>query len=345
MPRSRTPLGLLPQSLRGSINNSLSAGVPPSILALYARWWQLETWLRLLTYVELKSHYGIGWTSRLSRRVLNRASRDDINAYMASPDATDPLSYYDINDLFELISDEWRLFEPSLLPRTRWEGLVHTLLSVRLRIAHARRPHQDDLERLEQTLRDLEPGAKIALAAYGEEISPNTYSDDPVVTAWVARNHPTAQRLIDHAQRQYGASFSLSFSRRPWLHEMPQALSGTPGLLWRVTWRFAERVVFAPRFWYDSRVRSIHDMVVHCLQHSGDMLSLTFSAVDDPQAVADAIGHAFDGLIYASRRDPSTRLLDAWDATDFADVDPRLQLRSILAFAEDPMPPFRIFRA
>jgi hypothetical protein len=36
-------------------------GCPPRLRALYARWWQLETWLRELAYVELRALLGTRW--------------------------------------------------------------------------------------------------------------------------------------------------------------------------------------------------------------------------------------------------------------------------------------------
>src|SRR3712207_5206205 len=35
--------------------------LPARSVALYARWWQLETWLRELIYVELRALYGSTW--------------------------------------------------------------------------------------------------------------------------------------------------------------------------------------------------------------------------------------------------------------------------------------------
>jgi hypothetical protein len=74
----------------------LSSGVPPQALAFYGRWWQLETWLREMVYVELRSRYGLRWTDYLQGRVPKRAASDEDNAYMASADAGELITYADV---------------------------------------------------------------------------------------------------------------------------------------------------------------------------------------------------------------------------------------------------------
>lgn len=53
---------LWPENLPLQPGRALEATVghwlPPESLALYARWWQLETWLRQLAYVELRARDG-----------------------------------------------------------------------------------------------------------------------------------------------------------------------------------------------------------------------------------------------------------------------------------------------
>ncbi|MBV9142357.1 MAG: hypothetical protein JO115_15835 [Pseudonocardiales bacterium] len=157
--------------LPGDVANTLSAvlnsgDIPPRALALYARWWQLETWLRTLTYVELRSRDGLDWGSNLDPQAESRRRKDKQYEYMASPDWDDPLAYLDASRLLQLIDDNWKLFEPVLPTREVWAGRKAELLSIRNRIGHRRRPHRDDLRKLEQTLRDLEHGAFQAVTAY-----------------------------------------------------------------------------------------------------------------------------------------------------------------------------------
>lgn len=135
---------------QSSLRRPLDAGVPLRALETYARWWQLETYLREVVYVELRARWGRAWTDHLSGTTPKRAAKDGVNAYMASADAGELLAYIDISDLFRLIDDQWELFAPVLPPRERWAGTAHLLRDVRNRNAHCRRPHRDDTARLEQ---------------------------------------------------------------------------------------------------------------------------------------------------------------------------------------------------
>jgi hypothetical protein len=59
-------------------------GVPGYASALHARWWQLETWLRSLAYVELRSKFGSDWTKQISQKALRYAKNEARLAYMPS---------------------------------------------------------------------------------------------------------------------------------------------------------------------------------------------------------------------------------------------------------------------
>jgi hypothetical protein len=224
----------LSDDVQTALEGAFGSGVPGRSVALYARWWQLETWLRSLAYVELRAESGERWTDRLDVGALQRQSRDQARAYMASPDWKDPLAYLDASKLFDLLDRNWSLFEPSLISRGSWQGRRDELLAIRHRIGHLRRPHRDDLMRLEQTLRDLEHGAVRTLRAYNRRYDPYPQqASDPVVTGWVAGQHPVAQRLLEHAERQYGTSLRLTYSVRRWATEFADGpVSGSRGVLW-----------------------------------------------------------------------------------------------------------------
>jgi hypothetical protein len=77
---------------------------------------------------------------------------------MASADSEERLAYSDAGALFRLIDEQCEVLEPLLPPRRTWAGTTEQLLHLRHRNAHCRRPHGDDLSRIEQALRDLEAG-------------------------------------------------------------------------------------------------------------------------------------------------------------------------------------------
>jgi hypothetical protein len=85
------------------LEGAFGSGVPARSVALYARWWQLETWLRSLAYVELRAQWGDRWTDTLDAGTLQRQGKDQARAYMASPDWKDPLAYLDARKLFDLL--------------------------------------------------------------------------------------------------------------------------------------------------------------------------------------------------------------------------------------------------
>ena len=151
---TRSPWDRAPEATKLSIEHAVDHGVPIDSIAFYARWWQLETWLRQLVYLEFRAKWGIGWKDHLSpKRIANprrtparRLEEDQAkNAYMATPDATAIISYVDVGVLFMLIDENWDLFAPCLPTKTRWDGWVDDLLEIRHRSAHCRRPHRDDV--------------------------------------------------------------------------------------------------------------------------------------------------------------------------------------------------------
>jgi len=116
----------------------------PTSLALYARWWQLETWLRELAYLETRALGLQQWAGLVDPS--NKRQRDDSAlSHMLGPDSESTLAFFDYSRLLKLIGERWDLFENALISRASWEGRQSDLGPVRNRIAHARRPHRDDL--------------------------------------------------------------------------------------------------------------------------------------------------------------------------------------------------------
>jgi len=283
-----------------AVSNLLEAGVPQAALAVYGRWWQLETYLREVVYTELRAAFGVRWVKHVGDKTAAWAERDRVNAYMASADADEILAYAEVRDLFELIERHWNLFEPVLLPRTRWQGLVDLLLAIRNRSAHCRRPHGDDLGRLEQVLRDLEPGARKFYGSYCRSRPVERKSKDPLARDWIGLRHDAEARLVEHCHRKYGTQFRLEYSVRPWA-EGPRdvdTISGTAGLLWHAHWALGEEA--EPVEAWRTLGREVRELVAHMI-FNGVPVEATFAAVDDEKAIADAIGQIFDRLIPASQ--------------------------------------------
>lgn len=286
----------------------IEAGVPAQALAFYGRWWQLENWLREVAYVELFARHGSGWPTHLGERTIRRAAGEQRNAYMPTADADELLAYSDVGALFELIEEHWELFAPLLPPRRTWSGVADQLQQLRHRNAHLRRPHRDDLSRVEQALRDLEAGAWRFYSSY---VDTHRFPDsrDPLAKAWVKGRHSDAGRLLDHAERQYETRFGLWYSTRPWSGSVEKSeFSGSAGVLVHAKWLVAGRELNVARLWREITEQAFDQgLLIHLLFELGHVTA-TFSALDGPEVVADAIGNVFDAILMSTvpfkRTDP-----------------------------------------
>lgn len=335
----------LPPPLRDSLESGWRNGVPPTATALFVRWWQLETWLRSLAYVELRAQYGVKWGSQIptqAQRLVEKAGRLH---HMATPDATATLAYLDTGLLFQLLEANWELFSTSLLDLDVWRGRVVELADIRRRIAHCRRPHSDDLDRLEQSLRDLERGAFRALSRFNTQSLAENDREDPVARGWVAGRHDDAIRLIKHADRQYDVGFSLRHSRRPWAPKRDKSpVSGNPGYLWHAHWILRQGSLDLEGFWRDSYLNDARDSIVFVCAPAPYTIEISFPAVDDGVSIADAIGASFDTILTNMNRHREPPDFDRYRRMT-ADLDPRIQVDSAWCVIDETTQPVTIFGA
>lgn len=275
--------------------------MPERSVALYARWWQLETWLRQLTYVELRARYGVSWSDKV-KAASGRRTRDAAFTHMSATDSDNPLAYLDYSQLIHVMGRHWEQFGYALLEQGSWDGRQEELERIRHRIGHMRKPHRDDLSRLEQTLRDLEHGAFIAYASYNRRTVPGPQEHpDPVADGWILRQHPTAQRLMRHAEQRYETTLQVLASRRPWI-PWPSDLRRAPGVLWHADFVLRNRTIDVPALWHDSALERARPLLVHMLAHAPWHVTFTFAAADNPQDVSDAIGDVFGAVLTTSHQ-------------------------------------------
>jgi hypothetical protein len=335
----------LERDVQLAIKIAWERGMPPMSSALYGRWWQLETWLRSLVYVELRASKGLAWVDKLPKNSESRQQGEQALQYMVTPDAQDRLAYTDASCLFNIMQDHWDYFKSSLLPKNVWAGRVEELLAIRNRIGHCRRPHDDDLARLEQTLRDINSGAVSAITTFNRRFNPGEDWTDNVVNSWVHMHHPTAVRLINHADRQYETSFRLQCSRRPW-SEHPiqgQTINGVPGYIWHANWYFRGGRPFDLRgFWRD--IEPFRDVIIMVCADSSSSIDVSFSALDDEKIIVDIIGHCFDVALYNLRHGYDTEDYIQWRER-YADLDPRVQAGTPWSSIEESMQGISVFGA
>lgn len=318
--------------------------MPPEPLAIFARWWQFETWLRDVAYLELRSRYGIAWNEKVAQAV-GRQRQDAVFTHMPGADNENPIAYLDYSQLVSIIDEHRDLFDYVLFEPKSWQGRQEELKRIRHRIGHMRRPHADDLARLEQTLRDLERGAFIACASYNRQATPDpAHHSDAMTLGWVKQEHPTAARLIDHADRQYGTRLMVSTSRRPWASS-GGSLEARPGLLWHAHFYVRDRTIDMQTLWRE--LRSVWPSLVHVLSNDPGQVELTFSAVDGGAVIADAIGYAFDALLFSIKRRPFPETDEEWEAwrRRTSTIDYRVLVDSSWSIVDDSTLPISMFGA
>jgi hypothetical protein len=343
-----TPWDELSDEVRRALVAAWRDGMPAEASALYGRWWQLERWLRSLAYVELRARSGARWADSLVQSAAQRESSDRRHAYMATPDAQARLAYLDFGPLLDLLKQHWPLVGYALVEdEAVWSGRAVELRKIRNRIAHCRRPHADDLSRVEQTLRDLDQGAFKAVAAFNRQRQPVHGLDDPVVAGWIRNEHPDARRLRQHAESQYDVSFILRYSRRPWADRRSEdePVTGRAGYFWHAVWYVRSGQLDLRGLWEDSYLDRHRDLLVYVCANGPSAVDVSYPAVDDPSAIADAIGNVFDALLMNSGMYARNHGWDEGWATRLADLDARVQTDSPWSVVDDTTVPITMFRA
>jgi hypothetical protein len=335
----------VPERIRYKLESAWDSDVPALASAVHARWWQLETWLRSLVYVELRAAYGNEWLEIVGKTAIRRSETERQFEHMASTDANLTLTHVDVHELFEMIGKDWHLFERALIDKQIWDGRVRELKQIRHRIAHCRRPHHDDLPRIEQTLRDLEKGAFRSLASYNDERDPEC-AGDPVTDGWIEGNHRDAD-LIDHFDRK-GVRFRLAYSRRPWSDVLASnaPITGTPGYLWHAMFYLAGRYVLPGKLWSDSSLdlNSTRSRIIYLSCQDLSTVNFAFPAVDGHQTLADDIGACLRAVMAASQlTGPDDEV--AHYAERRRHIDPRVQVDSPWAIVNEMTVPITIFSA
>ncbi|WP_148086286.1 hypothetical protein [Actinocorallia herbida] len=331
--------------------------VPPISTVLHARWWQLETWLRSLVYVELRAKYGDAWTDHLPRQAEKYENNDQGLSYMASPDMGLRMAYLDVGPLLDLVgAEEYRnILEPVTMDHRVWNGRAFELKKIRKHIAHCRRPHEDDLAKVRQVLRDLEHGSFKALSAYNRQFSPVDLTGDPVVDAWINGNHQ-GHFLVDHASRRYKTEIEIKYSARPWVDSTPSTpeIAGSEGYIWHLIIYAREggsfRVEQIWRDWISNNIE-IRDLIIFFGCHSANHLDISISAKSDSTRVVEAFHFLINAALschVAFTRGSSPDSLDLLDerVRRFAKKsDARVQFESPWTIVDDSTQPITIFSA
>ncbi|HTW84490.1 MAG TPA: hypothetical protein VMD91_10510 [Candidatus Sulfotelmatobacter sp.] len=168
---------------------------------------------------------------------------------------------------------------------------------MRRRIAHCRTPHQDDLARVEQTLRDLEDGARACLQAYTswEWITPES---DAELGAFSPGGRLYGR--LEHARDQYETTIRLHRTTRPWSTE------SSPGTLYHAHFHCSRRPPDPVHVWnYLGGSDELPDLV-HLNFYAFNNVEAVFT-LSSPDAAVQLIDSVLEAVLVSERPRP-----DAW---------------------------------
>jgi hypothetical protein len=140
----------------------------------------------------------------------------------------------------------------------------------------------------------------------------------------------------------YGVRFHLRCSRRPWAERRPpgEPVSRRSGYLWHASFVFSGgRPVDIRRLWDDSYLDAPKELLVYLTANDPFAIEFSFAAVDDPTAIADAIGNTFDAVLTnpARRWGDSLAATERW-AREHCDLDARVQIANHWSIVDDTTP-------
>jgi hypothetical protein len=303
--------------------HSLVPELPEGVLHTYSRLWQLETWLRRLVYIELRALAGDDWRLKI-RGAEKPWEADKRLTHMPTPES-DPLSYVQLSELRRIISDDWRLFEPFLPPKSIWEAKLEEIGQIRHRIAHFRRGHNDDLQRVVQFLRDVDHGFWRFCTLYNDPHPILPQSDDPVESHFLHLDPFPWGEVSDGKWARTGiadpeARFGLTVEVlcRPWASWSTPA-AGKPGLLYDLMIQARQQRHLDYRRLLESTSR-VHEYLVHiCLDSMANSIRVTIPAVLGAERVIQIVERLHEASLYClvpglsePRADAVQSLADSW---------------------------------
>lgn len=315
--------------------------VPERALRIYARLWQLETWLRRMAYLELRSLLGDEWAASLNTD-SHPFRADKRLTHMPSPEMN-ALSYSQLSALTKLIGNNWSCFESYFPPRALWDAKLEEISQIRNRSAHFRVSHSDDHPRLLQFLRDIDKGFWTFCTSYNNPQPLLQQANDPVAMHFLSLDPfpwtevgPNQVARVGIADRSLVIAVAVEALRRPWTEVHPP-IDGTPGYLYDVQLTARDARTFDYSLLLQ-QTRKLHQHVVHiCLDATESGLRITLPAVLGAAKVVEIVEAFLDAAGYAVGR---SRNPVASDPTALADEWPEYVLgpRDPLTFLGPDMP-------
>jgi hypothetical protein len=290
--------------------------VPDGALRIYHMIWQLESWLRMIVYVELRSKRS-DWEAPLGGVQWPPSSliNDKRQHHMCTPHVNG-ISYLSFGELWTVISSDnnWPLFAPYFPPKANAVARIDEVKAIRNRIAHFRDPHPQDENRLALFLRDMEPGVKRFCVRYR---SANRVKSDPASTA------------LEESWEQIGYGIEMLLPTGRWLYApepyrdhpvvgasldilMRKDEPYTPGSIYRLT-IYAQRtrqIDFVSLF---ENTKALHKNIIHMFLSPPDQVAVTISESLGVESIVELLA-GFLSVGLECTRCNSYRVLESYRA-------------------------------
>lgn len=288
---------------------------PREAFLLYRYYWQLETVLRDMIYLEFKAADGDNWADRIAAvdprdHAEDRRGHDHELAYLETPH-TGPVTYLLFDQVWNLIlhDDNWRLFESYFLRKDILRAKLNEfVLRVRNRTAHFRIPHEDDVVRVRQFLRDIDSGIWQFLTSYNARI--HELDNDPVGIAL------RDAHIVRHRSDSWPTV--LRKSSRLWAGSLPGIDAVGPGILYDVGFISRDREGLD----YNGILQSTRQLHQHVafVHYDGLELRFTIPSVLGVELVTElvtafrqsALGHRSSTCDRAEERATADAVADQW---------------------------------
>jgi hypothetical protein len=260
--------------------------LPQDRLLLYGLLWQFETWLREMVYVELMARYGADWSKHIEGDQKRAQTGDSRLIHMPTRERLKP-SYILFSQLQKTISKHWRVFHEYLPPKDIWKAKLSEIDQIRNRVAHFRRGHHDDINRVRQMLKDVDQGFWRFCTSYNRDIPIIDPAKDVVARAFAHLDpfpwtevEPNTFARIGHAPDDLAMAVTVEILRRPWLNaRQPGSVMGRPGFLYDVTMSGRRSRIFD----YGSflkQTQRFHPQLCHiCLSAQRSSIRLTVPSI------------------------------------------------------------------
>ncbi|HWG41593.1 MAG TPA: hypothetical protein VN688_02325, partial [Gemmataceae bacterium] len=231
-------------------------------------------------------------------------------------------SYAQLSTLCKIIGENWRLFVPFLPPKSIWDAKLEEVRQIRHRVAHFRSGHHDDLQRVNQLLRDIDRGFWLFCTSYNNPTPVLPQSDDLVEEHFLHLDPFPWSRFSDGKWGRCGIadpeaylSVTVEVLRRPWT-KWTTPVSGKEGFLYDVRIGARKNRTFD----YSRLLQStsgLHKHFVHlCLDNLFQSVRLTLPAVLGAERVIAIVEKVIDTSGYcisSGVRPQSAQLLaDSW---------------------------------